>query len=457
MAVLFCTAAMAQTRKLDKTFRTNKDVTVNVDAKYTDVLVEYWDRNEVQVEAILTNPPSDQKQLQQALDSWNLSTKGTSGEVTINSSGGSLPGVNVTAMKAISQLNIPEMLEPLQKMMVPLLDNISQNPLPPEFYANIGDLHFDYEAYRKDGDKYLEKWEKQVEKSFGKDFEKSMEKWAANFEKDSALWKKRIVLMEDWGEKFGEDMEKWGEQYGKEMEKWGEQFGQDMEKWGEQFGKEMEAVYGNEEGKAIIINGKNSAQKMLKIKMPKSGQLKLNVRHGDVNLAGVTRDLQGDLSHSKFTANKITGNNTNLRVAYTPVKVKNWHYGILNASYVRDLQIDQAQSIKLTSNSSDVVVNQIGKNGIFRGTFGELAIKKIDPSFENIDIVLENSDLVLDLPEVGYNFNYNGTKSHVKYPKELNLKVNNSYDNQKLQGYNKDRNANATVAIIANFSDVLLK
>lgn len=456
LLVLFCTASFAQTKKLDKTFKTNKDVTVVVDSKYSDLQVEYWDKNEVQVEAVVTNAPSDQKQLQQILNSWNLTTKATAGEVVIHSSGNGHPGVDLAALE-VPLAQLPELLEPLQKMMVPLLENIAQNPLPPKFYENMGNIHFDYEAYQKEGDKYLEKFEKQVESNFGEDFQKSMEQWAANFEKDSALWKGHAKVMEDWGEKFGKDMEKWGEEYGKEMEKWGEQFGKDMEKWGEQFGKEMEARYGDSDKKVIIINDKNSPKKLLKVKMPRSANLKLNVRYGDVNLAGTTRDLQGEVSHSKFTAGTIAGDKTNLKVSFTPVRVKNWDYGILNASYVQDLQIDRAESIKLTSNSSDVVVNQIGKTGIFRGTFGELSINKVDPGFQSLDIVLENSDLKLDLPEVAYNFTYSGTKSEVKYPDELNLKSSNSYDNQKLQGFNKDKNAKATVSISANFSDVLLK
>ena len=456
LMLLSCVVAVAQTKKLDKTFKTNRDVTVVIDSKYSDLQVEYWDKNEVQVEAVVTNASSDQKQLQQVLDSWNLTTKATSGEVIINSSGNSLPGVDLAALEGpLSKL--PEMMEPLQKMMVPLLENIAQNPLPPQFHEKMSKIDFDYEAYRKEGDKYLEKFEKQVESNFGEDFQKSMEQWAANFQKDSAMWKGQIVVMEDWGEKFGKDMEKWGEEYGKEMEKWGEQFGKDMEKWGEQFGKEMEARYGDSDKKVIIINDKNSTKKLLKVKMPRSATLKLNVRYGDVNLTGVTKNLQGEISHGKFAAGTLSGDKTELKISYTPLKVKNWDYGVLNASYVQDLQIDRAESIKLTSNSSDVVVNQVGKNGIFRGTFGELSINKVDPGFESLDIVLENSDLKLDLPEVAYNFNYSGTKSQVKYPNELNLKSSKSYDNQKLQGFNKDKNANATVTISANFSDVLLK
>ncbi|GAB2779023.1 hypothetical protein [Salinimicrobium soli] len=457
--LLLCsTVAVAQTRKLDKTYKTNKDVTVNIDSKHTNVVVEYWDKNEVRVEALLETSGTDKKATEKALAGWNLSTSATASEVKINSSGGmSLDNLDFAGLEGpLSQL--PEMLMPLQDMMAPILESIANNPIPPEAFANMGDMHFDYEAYRKEGDKYLKKWEAKIEKNFGKDFEKSMEEWAAKFEKDSALWKKHALVMEDFGEKFGKDMEKWGEQFGKDMEKWGEQFGKDMEKWAADFEKQVEEKYGDSKGKVIVIDSDEmKAKKTLKITMPKNGNLKLNVRYGEVKLSGTTNNLQGQLSHSKFYANSVTGDKTDLKVAYTPVKVNTWNYGKLNASYVQEFTIDKVVSIKLTSNSSDVKVKHLADNGIFRGTFGELTINEVAPAFNSIDIVLENSDLKLDLPEVAYNFHYSGNKSEVKLPQGISVKSSKSYDNQKLDGYNKNKNANASVSISASFSDVLLK
>lgn len=464
IAGLLCfTSAFAQTKKIDRSFKTNKDVTVILDAKNTDLQVEYWDQNEVQVEAVLNMPEAEKKEIDKALANWNLSTKATASEIRINSSGDGMPNLDMAGLdKHLSQL--PEMLAPLQKMVGPLLENMSSHPLPPEFYANVGDINFDYEAYQKEGDKYLEKFEVQIEKKFGKDFQKSMEEWAANFEKDSVLWKNRVMVMQDWGESFGKDMEKWGESFGKDMEKWGESFGKDMEAWAENFEKEVEKEYGDDK-KMIVVNkkvfeiNKNSleAKKILKIKMPRNGQLKLDVRYGEVKLNGTTKNLKANLSHSKFMANTIAGEKTNVEVSYTPVKVKQWDYGMLKASYVQDLNIEKVQSIKLTSNSSNVKVQELGENGIFNGTFGELVIDEVTKDFKSLDILLENSDLKLDLPDVAYNFQYSGTKSQVKLPKGLSVKSSKSYDNQKLNGYNKNKNAEATVSITASFSDLLLK
>lgn len=456
--LLCCTTAIAQTKKLDKTFKTNSNVTINVDAAHTNIVLEHWDRNEVQVEALLDSQKATEEEINKALQDWKLDLKGSADEVTVRSTGGMVMMKNIDMASLQEPLSkLPEMMAPLQEMIGPLLESISGNPLPPKFYESMGELNFDYEAYRKDGDKYLEKWEKKVEKNFGKDFEKSMEEWASKFEKDSALWKSRVIKIEKMGEKFEKDMEAWGEDFGKNMEAWGEQFGKDMETWAKNVEKEVESEYGDSGKKIIVINKGSKAQKTIKIKIPKDGQVKLNVRHSDVKLSGNVKNLEGNITHSKLSANRVSGDRTDLKVAYTPVHIKQWDYGMLKASYVQDFEIGKAGSIKLTSNSSDVTIKELINEGIFRGTFGELVIEEVSNDFDSLDIILENSDLKLDLPNVAFNFNLNGNKSQVKYPEDLSVKSTKSYDTQKLTGYNRNKNASASISISASFSDVVLK
>ncbi|MFD0977905.1 hypothetical protein [Salinimicrobium gaetbulicola] len=455
--LLSCASVFAQTKKLDKTFKTNADVTLNIDATHTNIEVEHWDKNEVQVQAYMELKGMDKEEMNRILKNWDLRASGNGKEVVVKSSGGMTwnGNIDMTAFEE-SLSKLPEIISPIQEMIGPMLESISGNPLPPEFYENMGDLHFDYEAYRKDGDKYLEKFEKKIEKNFGEDFEKSMEEWASKFENDSAIWKNKVIVMK--GDKFEKEMEAWGEEFGKSMEAWGEQFGKEMETWAQNLEKEVETKYKKSDGKTIILRGDDlKAKKTIRIKIPKNGSVKLNVRHGDVKMAGNVKNLRGDLAHGSFTANTISGEKTYLKVAYTPVKVKQWNYGMLKASYIQELHIDKAVSIKLTSNSSDVVIKELVDQGILRGTFGELVIDKLGNDFKSLDIVLENSDLKLDLPEVAYNFQYTGTKSKVKFPDRLKLKSSKSYDTQKLNGFNQSKNANASISISANFSDVLLK
>jgi hypothetical protein len=452
VCLLCCATAIAQTEKLNKNFKTNSNVTINVDATHTNLVVAHWDRNEVQVEAYLDSHTAEEQEISKALEDWKLDLSGSAGEVNIKSTGGIMMYKEIHMASIQEPLSkLPEMMAPLQQMMGPLLESISGNPLPPQFYESMGNLKFDYEAYRKDGDEYLAKFEKKVEKNFGKDFEKSMEEWAATFEKN------RGKEFDEMAAKLEKDMEAWGEEFGKSMEAWGEKFGKDMEAWAENVEKEVKTKYGDSGTKVTAINRGSKSQKTIKIMIPKDGQVKLNIRHGDVKLSGNVKNLRGELSHSTFHANQISGDLTNLKVAYTPVEIKQWDYGMLKASYVQNFNISKVGSIKLTSNSSDVTIKELAKEGIFRGTFGELVIKKVGNDFSSLDIVLDNSDLKLDLPDVAYTFNFDGNKSQVKYPENLTVKSTTSYDTQKLKGYNRSKNANASISINASFSDVVLK
>lgn len=441
----------AQTKKLDKSYKTSANVTLDVDASHTNIIIEKWDKNEVQIEAFMEGGENGKDANKQLLESWKLQTSGNSGRVSIVSGGGGgmpVPPMDMSSFNG-AMANLPEIIDPVMEMVGPLLESMSRNPLPPEVFEGMGDLQFDYSAYQKEGDKYMEKWEKKIEKKFGKDFEVSMEQWASNIEKDTVLWKKDIEIK----------MEKWGENFGASMEAWGEKFGKEMEKWAEQVEKEVEARYGDSGQNKIFVLPENSkkAKRTIRLKVPNDAKLELKVRHGEVNLAGRNSNVKADFSHSQFSANTISGKQTHIRAAYTPVNVKMWEYGELETTYVQNCDIASARSLKITSNSSDVKIGQILETGIISGTFGQLKISKLADGFNTLDITLENSDLELKLPNEAFNFNYNGSQSEIEYPVSIKGTPIKNYDTQIINGYHKSKSGNGTISIKAKYSDVVVK
>ncbi|MUP41817.1 hypothetical protein [Christiangramia aestuarii] len=453
LSLLFITTgSFAQTKKLSKTYKTAPDVNLELDSRHTNIIIENWDRNEVQIEAYLEGDTGDKEMTRKLLDSWKLETTASTGKVSIESGGGSNMDMDINIdMSALegSLSELPDMLGPLMDNLVgPILNNIAENPLPPGFAEDMQGMKFDYDAYKKDGDKYLQKWEADFEKKFGKEYEAKMEKWAKEMEKNSAKWEKEYeVKMEAWGKDFEKDMEAWGEEFGKKMEA-----------WGEQFGKQFEAQFENGDQRVFVMeNGKSvKSKKTIKLKIPKDAKLDLNVRHGELKLGSTVKNLKADLSHSRLSANRILGRNTNVKAAYSPVKIAFWDYGVLTTEFVKTCNIDKAVSIKLNSNSSDVVINELQKTGVLTGSFGKLDINKLGAGFETLNISLENSDLELDIPDTAFNFTFNGMQSNIKHPSNLKLKSTKSYDNEILNGYNKSREGNANITIKANFSDVLI-
>ena len=453
LCMIFSLGITAQNKKLEKSYKTKADVSIHIDSKYTNVIIENWDKNEVNIEAYLEPGELKGEELKSALNSWKLETSGTSDKIEINSSGGNAINMDMNFSSLNETLGgLGELLGPMMtEMVAPMLENISKNPLPNEFYEKIGNMDFDYDAYKKDGDKYMEKWEKKMEKNFGKDFEKSMEKWAEQFEKNSEVWEKDFaVKMEAWGENFEK-------KFGKDMEKWGEDFGKKMETWGENFGKDMEDSQNRNESVKNTMRSTSQGKRVIKIKMPKNAKLDLDVRYGELKLGERTTNLKANLSHTNFTANIIDGENTQVKVSYSPINITQWNYGVLKTNYVENCEIGKAKSIKLVSNSSDVTIKEITETGILSGTFGELAVGKLGAGFKNLDITLENSDLRLSLPSAPLNFNYNGTQSNIEYPKSSSIKSTKSYDNEILNGYYKSKDGNGSVNINASFSDVYIK
>ncbi|TRO63950.1 hypothetical protein [Christiangramia sabulilitoris] len=454
LSLLFITAgSFAQTRKMSKTYKTSPNVKVELDSRHTNIIIENWDRNEVQIEAYLEGDTGDKEMTKKLLASWNLETSGNSDRVTIESSGGSGKwkmdmDIDMTALEG-SLSELPDMLGPLMENLVgPILSNIAENPLPPGFADDMKGMKFDYDAYKKDGDKYLRKWEAEFENKFGKKYEMKMEKWAEKMEKNSEKWEKDYEMK----------MEAWGKDLEKDMEAWGEEFGKRMEAWGEEFGKKFEAQMENRRGPAFIMeNGKAvNSKKTIKLKIPKDAKLELNVRHGELKLGNHIKNLKADLSHSRLSANRISGKNTNISAAYSPVKVAFWEYGVLSTQFVKSCKLDKVVSIKLDSNSSDVVINELESTGVLTGSFGKLQINDLGSGFETLNISLENSDLELNVPDTAFNFSFNGMQSSIKHPSGLKLKSTKSYDNEILNGYNKSRTGNSNITIKANFSDVLI-
>lgn len=315
--IMLSGSAFAQVKKekLKERYNVNKNVEIEVDTRYVDVIFETWNKNEVSVEAYVEGKNADQ-----ALKDWNLSVTGNSDKVRISSSGGygnstvvDLDDINIDLEELIgSTLSIVEPV--LEGIVGPVLEGLSGTPLPAEFYEELGKAKFDHEAYREEGRAYLKRYEKEMEKSFGPEFDKAMEKWENEndfsengvlggalkglmdipqwpfgktrnmnfndneYRKDKQAYLKKLNRkydtnvkarevdawleeMEEWGEEFEHDMEEWGENFElkmgdfeKVMEEWGENFGESIGKAFENWGEDFGEdmeKWGEEFGKKV--------------------------------------------------------------------------------------------------------------------------------------------------------------------------------------------------------------
>ncbi|MBJ7879274.1 hypothetical protein [Gelidibacter salicanalis] len=496
-------------QKLSKNVKANKEVIINLNTSHVNIEIDTWNKPEVEVVAFIEGEKLSKEELQKALKNWNIDISGSGDEVTITSKGGthSWPiDFDTSAFDVLRNFEwemaeLPQLPEMPEMPELPNLPKMPKLPELPKLPDGIGTVIFDYEAYKKDGEAYLEKWSKTYEENYGKAYKEKMKGWAREFGKtDFSTYSKN---MEKWGEaygkQFGKDYEKKMEAWGKNFEeKWGKDFGQKWAEWGEKFGeaygkrmedqakimqehsksmqedvekmqvetearqemqqhrqgqlKDRQEVL--EKRKAVIVKSIESkagtkVKRTIQIKMPKKAQLKLNVRHGELKLSSVITNLKADISHAALTAEHIDGRQTSINVSYSPVLINQWSLGELNLNYVDKAQIEHINRMVLSANSSNISMNTISGNAIIEGSFGTLEINKIADTFTNLNISLENSDALLVLPKTDFNLYYKGSRSKLKHPKNKNATISSFSTGDVASG--------KSIVVNAKFSEVIMQ
>ncbi|WP_152975641.1 hypothetical protein [Lacinutrix himadriensis] len=481
-------SSMAQQKleKISQSINVDKDAIIHLNTSHTNIEIETWNKDVIEIEAYIESDILSNEELQKAYNAWQVKVDGSKNLVTIETEGVSNSWSNEgialfdeSSIDALKELEFKLADLPVMPLVEGLMESLQIKDMPkmpnlPDLPDGMNNFNFDYEKYQEEGEEYLEKWSKEYEDKYGKEYSDKMENWAKNF--DDKDWKEYEKKMEAWGEKFGEqfgstfekNMEAWGEEFGKnfeqKMEAWGKNlektieesdFEENMEAWGEALGKRIEESIERSLGEGdkyndapedLFSSSKKSnlkVKKTIKIKMPKKAKLKLNVRHGSLNLTSVIHNLKADISHASLTANTIDGSQTSINVSYSPVRITNWNAGELKLNYVDQALINSATSLVLSANSSNVMLKNILSNAIIDGSFGDLVIGNISNDFKNINLVLENSEANVKLPQGDYNLFYKGTKS--------------LYNNESTSSKTINSDSNKTIVINAKYSNVVVK
>ncbi len=484
---VFSLQAQQKLEKLSKTVKANKDVILRLDTNHTNIEIETWDKNEIQVNAFVESSKLSKEDLKEVLDSWDVDVDGSGANVSIETNGGfggpfnfnfdfsGLEGLNILKDLDIDIPEIPEMPEMPNMPEIPEMNfeipEMPEIPELPELPKGVHNVQFDVEKYKKEGEPYLEKWSQEFEDKYGKGYKEDMKKWAREFSKTD--WDAYSVRMEKWGDEFGE---KFGDKFGESMEKWGEEFSKkfdgkwakDMEEWGEKFGEQFGKEW-EEKGKVLEermeefekewegkeeefeerfkdLEKKNSqVKKTIIIKMPKEAKLKVDVRHGELKFASVIHNLRAYLTHSSLLADRIDGSATSINASYSPVLVNHWDEGELTLKYVDNALLKNVKELVLFSNSSNINIDYLSGKSIIDGSFGDLTIHNILESFNNLNIVLENSDAHIKLPKSDFDLVFKGNRS--KFNGERT-------DKKTIKNYPNNTTTNKSILINAKYSSV---
>ena len=453
---LFSVSLLAQEphkKVVTESFQVKKDVVIELDATYTEIEFDTWNKDKVEVEAVLEVFDATKEEAASYDKNWNFEALGNSSKVSIvakynpnNSWHFRTEPVEFDIVEPI-EIDIvePVIITPeLEEEIIIMTDELHKMPPVPHLdYNEFKVLEFDYEAYKKDKDAYMKKWKAQLNKAHKGDFKKSLEEWKKKMEE----WKREVhknrreVLIERKEvnrEKRRELLEKRKE----ELEKRKELIKIRVQEAKDRARAKSNTFYykGGESKKAHKVKRK------VKIRMPKDASLKLNVRHGEVKLTENSR-VNAKLKYTKMYANRIDGVHTTINASYSPLVVNHWNEGSLFVDYNKNVVLKNVASIALEANSANVKIYKLLNTAKIAGSFGELAIDAIAESFDNMTMVLNNANAVIALPDVDYNLNYKGSHSKLVHPK-------NTSTNQTSQVVTTNNNSSKTIQISANYSTV---
>jgi len=455
---LLVTPIVAAQEKYVETFSATKDIVIDVNTSYTNVIFDTWNKDKVQVEAFIEGDDLTKQEKQENFDAWDFEVVGNSKKVKITSSGSnSWEGIG-----ELSDMDFAINLEFLGPLMEEMPEMDFEMPEMPEELFELQGLHFDYNEFQKDEEGYMKEWEAQVEEVYGKDFEEKMEAWGEEFGKkfEEKYGEEYQEKMEAWGEELEEKMEAWSEKYEEEIERKAEEMersAEKLEKYYKTHNTKNSQIITSPDGKTIIINGSKPSnfkgKRTLRIKMPKNAKTNINVRHGEVKMAHAY-NMKATLNHAAFAANSIDGGKTLIDASYAPVVISNWNEGKLKVNYVDKCVIDNANVLVLQANSSNVKLKTILNNAHLVGSFGFLYVDEIAPSFKKLDVILENTNANLALPNAPFSFQFSGKKSPLQYPKSLVLSKEKHGDEVFLKTENQ---STPLINVQALFSNVNLE
>lgn len=204
-------------------------------------------------------------------------------------------------------------------------------------------------------------------------------------------------------------------------------------------------------------NRKFNIKKTIRVKMPKDARLKLNVRHGEVKLAGNTHNMQATLSYSRLLATTIDGDQTDVSVRYSPVAVKSWNNGKLQADFSEEVLLDQVGRLRLSANASEVTIERLLREVSIQNNLGVLSIGTIAADFSRMDVQVQNGQIRAILPDSPYAIRVANHASNVSLPGQIVWEGPAKAYGSERKGYHQKRDSGRSVVINASYSDVTLK
>lgn len=462
-----------ESKTFNEVFNVNPKTVLDINTSNTDIEFETWDKNQIAIEAIIEIEGATPEEAAEYFKTGGIEILGNSKKIEITTgventwffkhSTGGLHNLNIEVPNFNFEMpEHPEMPEMPEFHFDNFHIDLSDMPMPP-----VPAVEFDYKAYKKDGEKYLRKWQKKFEKGFDSKYQKKMEEWSAKMEVKRDVMEKRREEMEAKREVMMtqrlEVQEKRMEAQAEAQVKRAAAMEKRMEEREARREVLLERRHSEGEGTNIFYysndgeNKKYKIKKTLKIKMPKGTKIKMNVRHGEVKLADNVKNLNAKLSYSALVADTIDGNETSIYTSYSPVSVQKWNYGLLQADYSENVELSEVLNLRLSTTSSDVTINKLIESAVIHNKMGPLTINSISKNFKEVDVSLQNAEFTCKMPATAFMIEVEGTHSTLSTPASLSLQRTKNNNTTYHEGYHINNNSDKAILINSKYSEVVLK
>jgi hypothetical protein len=438
--LLTCSVAVfgqKQSKTYSETFNVKKNAVVEINASHADVEVTTWNKNQVDVKAVITIDGLSEEEAKKYLKDFNFKALGNSSRVEISAGGNTSFrfGDNDFLIFGsdgfqIPDIDIPEINFQMPDIQIPEIDFEMPNMDWEKFVINLDDVEFDFDKYSKDGKNYFFRWKDSVRDITIKN-KKEWEKFKKS--DDYKAWKKDMEKMkEDWEkakkEMKGLDVQKIVEESLKaaqtamenidldgiikeslkeakkamsEIDK--EQIRKELSEVRRQFksSDNQDFVFDSDSGEMTINGKKVKITKKITIKVPKGVTLDLSTRHCQLKLPKMS--ASGKVSYGTFNAEGLDGGDLDIRSA--PVQIRTVNNTKLNLKNVTDATLASVMSSTVSSDSGDLEILEVFSETNITTSFGDVTIKKVSPNLTDFKLTLNQSDGKINLEGFGKKLN----------------------------------------------------
>ncbi|SHG18627.1 DNA-binding protein [Flagellimonas flava] len=464
--------AQEKTKTYTETFNVNDQTVLNIDTSHADIEFETWAKDEVEITAEVELEGATDEEAKDFFEKDVIKILGNSKEIQVRTGSASYGVFAAGSHPGDFQFVVPEMpaIEPLfEELEIPELPEVmiipELPPLPP-----IPFTEFDYDAYKKDGDKYLKEWKKDFDKNFDKNYQKKIEEWGEKMEqrsKEREQERAELLQQRDELRQQREEAREQARAVREEAREAREEARAEMREKRDEVRRTHSttrtfSIHSDDDSNIFYFSSDGEqkqykVKKRIKIKMPKSVKLKMNVRHGEVKLAANTKNLNASLSYASLLASTIDGDRTNIRASYSPVVVQKWNYGQLKTDYSDRVDLREVKELRLNSVSSQVTIDRLEDKVFVTNNLGALQINSVADGFSNIDITVENGEVDFKIPSVPFSIYVNETTSNFEYPKVLAIGSSKNYNTNVHKGYHISNKTDKAININSKYSEVVLK